>query len=124
MGGRAMAGHSASCPGCGAAVDYWRAHCRRCGHFIGYPNRRAAEAERTKLWEAYGIARDDADRRGVRPLLDKLEALAARSPPVIGMDFKACDDVLRSGKYRNFISGSRAASGTRLPSRTIRTELW
>jgi hypothetical protein len=109
-----MAGHSASCPECGAAVDYWRAHCRRCGDFIGYPNRRAAEAERTKLWERYAVAREDADRRGVRPLLDKLEALAAQSLPVIGMDFKACDDVLRSGKYRTY--HQRVEGGERDPA--------
>lgn len=102
------------CPECGHQIDYWRPHCSRCGHLIGYPNRRTAEAERNQLWDRYKAAREDAERRGIRPLLDKLEDLAGRSLPVIGMDFRACDDILRADKYRNY--HQRVASGERDPA--------
>jgi hypothetical protein len=35
-------------------------------------------------------------------MLAQLEQLAERSQPVINMSFAACDDILRSGKYRNY----------------------
>jgi hypothetical protein len=58
---------------------------------------------------------NDAARRSITPLLAKLEAIAKRSQPVINMDFAACDDILRSGKYRNY--HQRIDSGERAPAK-------
>lgn len=111
-----MAAHSPSCPNCSEPVDYWTVICR-CGHSLGFPNRRAAAAEGDELAKRYNTARQDASTRNVAPLLAKLEALAEGSKPVISMSFQACDDILRSGKYLNYyqmISSSRRMLATRL----------
>src|SRR5205814_687976 len=91
----------AACPDCGKPVSYWRVHCR-CGYFLGYPNRRQAEAERADLMVRYAAAQADAIGRRVNPMLIELERWAENSLPVINMSFAACDDLLRSGKYRNY----------------------
>jgi hypothetical protein len=105
-----MATHSIDCPDCHKPVAYWRVHCR-CGCFLGYPNRRQAEAERADLLRRYDLARSDATARRVLPLQEKLEQLADQSLPVINMSFAACDDILRPGKYRNY--DQRVKSGER-----------
>lgn len=96
-----MPPHSSNCPDCGEAVQYWQVHCR-CGNFVGFPNYRAAAAERDELLKRYDAASRDADARRVAPLLAKLEAPAEQSRPVISMSFAACDDILRADKYRNY----------------------
>ena len=53
-----------NCPDCGEPVDYWAVNCR-CGHFLGWPNRRAAEAERDELAKRYALARNDASQRNI-----------------------------------------------------------
>jgi hypothetical protein len=100
-------------PDCGEPIKYWQVHCR-CGHFLGYPNYRAAAAEREELMRRCEAARDDAETRRVAPLLAKLEALAEQSRPVIAMSFAACDNILRSDKYRNY--DQRTDSGEREPA--------
>jgi len=94
-------------------VEYWQVYCR-CGEFVGFPNYRAAAAENDELEERSRAAREDAATRGLTPLLDKLEALAEKSRPVIVMDFFVCDDILRSGKYRSY--DKRVQSGERNPA--------
>jgi hypothetical protein len=98
-----MPPHSSTCPNpdCGETIKYWQVHCR-CGQFLGFPNYRAAAAEHEELMRRYDAARDDSEARRVAPLLAKLEALAEQSRPVIAMSFAACDDILRSDKYRNY----------------------
>jgi hypothetical protein len=96
-----MPTQTVACPDCGKPVDYWRDRCR-CGCFIGFPNRRQADADRPELMQRYDAARAEARTRGVEPLLGKLEALADQSLPVIAMSFAACDDILRAKKYRNY----------------------
>lgn len=108
-----MPSHSIDCPDCHKAVAYWQVHCR-CGCFLGYPNRRQAEAERGDLLRRYELAKSDATARGVLSLQEKLEQLADGSLPVINMSFAACDDILRSGKYRNY--DQRLESGEREPA--------
>jgi hypothetical protein len=85
-------------------VNYWTVNCR-CGCFLGFPNRRAAEAERDELTKRYEIARQDVSARNVVSLLAKLETLAEQSRPAIASSFEACDDILRSRKlYRKAYS--------------------
>jgi hypothetical protein len=110
-----MAAHSPKCPNpdCGEPVHYWAVHCR-CGHFLGFPNRRAAETERDELDKRYVHVRNDAVRRSIGPLLNKLEALAEQSRPVINMSFAACDDIIRPDKYRTY--DQRVRSGERDPA--------
>jgi hypothetical protein len=108
-----MPTHTVDCPDCGKPVDYWRDRCR-CGCFIGFPNRRQADADRPELMQRYDAARADARARGAEPLLDKLEALADQTLPVIAMSFAACDDILRAKKYRNY--EWRTASGEQDPA--------
>ena len=103
------------CPDCKTPNDYWRAHCRRCGWLLGFPNRRAAEAERPELVARYYTACKNADSHNTLKLLEKAEALAEASRPVIAMSFAACDDLLRPGKYRNY--DQRVGSGEREPAR-------
>jgi hypothetical protein len=101
-------------PECGEVVEYWQVHCR-CGHFLDFPNFRAATAERDALVKRCDAARDDSQMRRVGPaLLAKLESLAEQSRPVIAMSFAACDDILRSDKYRNY--DQRTSSGERFPA--------
>jgi hypothetical protein len=101
------------CPDCKKPADYWRVHCR-CGYFLGFPNRRQAEAERPQLEARYEGARQDAGSRGVGHLLTMLESLSDQCLPVINMSFAACDDILRPGKYRNY--DQRIDSGERDPA--------
>jgi hypothetical protein len=101
-------------PKCGEPVDYWAVHCRRCEWFVGFPNYRAAEAERDDLQKRYENARADANNRKIARLLDKLESLAERSRPVINMSFATCDDILRARKYRNY--DQRVSSSEREPA--------
>ena len=108
-----MAPHSLDCPDCGKPIDYWRAQCR-CGCFIGFPNWRAAQKERGELAARYAAAKQDATSRNVLSLVTKLETLAGQARPVIAMTFGACDDILRSGKYRNY--DQRVGSGERDPA--------
>jgi hypothetical protein len=100
-------------PRCGEAIKYWQVNCR-CGEFLGFPNYRAAAAEHDELLTRYKAARKDAQARQVALLLAKLEALAEESRPVIAMSFAACDDILRSDKYRNY--DQRNKSGEREPA--------
>jgi hypothetical protein len=79
-----------------------------------FPNHRAAAIERDELSKRYEAARNDPETRKVAPLLAKLESLAERSRPVIAMSFAACDDILRSDKYRNY--DQRTGSGEREPA--------
>jgi hypothetical protein len=109
-----MPGHSKNCPNCGDAVEYWQVNCR-CGDFVGFPNYRAAAADYDELEKRERAARADATTRGLLPLLAKLEGLAEGSRPVIVMDFVVCDDILRSGKYRNY--DKRVESGERNPAK-------
>jgi hypothetical protein len=108
-----MASHSLDCPDCGKPIDYWRVQCR-CGRFIGFPNWRAAQEERGELAARYDAAKRDASDRNILPLLTKLEALAEQARPVIAMSFAACDDILRSRKYRNY--DQRVGGGERDPA--------
>jgi hypothetical protein len=105
------------CPDCGRAIRYWEANCGRCGHFLGFPNRRAAVAEHDHLLKRATAARDEARLRGLAPLLAKLETLAEQSRPVIAMAFEVCDDILRSKKYRNY--DRRVDSGEREPAKEL-----
>jgi hypothetical protein len=107
--------HPSNCPNpeCGKPIKYWEVHCR-CGQLLGYPNYRAAAAEREDLMRRYEAARHDAEARRVAPLLAKVEALAEQSRPVIAMPFAVCDDILRSDKYRNY--DQRMDSGEREPA--------
>ena len=111
-----MPPHSSDCPNkleCSAAAQYWQVHCR-CGEFLGFPNYRAATAEREELVKRDKAARDDCESRGVAPSLTKVDALAEQSRPVIAMSFATCDDILRSNKYRNY--DLRTATGERNPA--------
>jgi hypothetical protein len=108
-----MPTHPIKCPDCGDSAGYWQVQCR-CGHFLGFPNRREADGERAELEKRHSAALTDSQRRGLEPLLAKLEALADQSWPVIAMSFAACDDIMRSGKYRNY--DQRIASGERDPA--------
>lgn len=111
-----MPSTSTNCPDCKKPVDYWLVHCR-CGHFLGFPNRRQAESERAELNARYAVAQADAASRGAQPLLIALEQLADRSLPVINMSFAVCDDILRPGKYRNY--DQRIDSGERDPASAL-----
>lgn len=64
--------------------------------------------------QRYDASRNDATKRGVQGLLDKLERVADQSLPVVCMSFAACDDILRPGKYRNY--EERVESGERDPA--------
>ena len=108
-----MPTHSSNCPDCGQVVEYWRVQCR-CGYFVGFPNYRDVAAERAELTTRHTAAQDDCKKRGVAPLLTKLEDLAEQSRPVIAMFFSACDEILRADKYRNY--HQRIDSGERDPS--------
>lgn len=110
---RAVAALSINCSECGEPFDYWEVNCR-CGKFLGFPNHRAAEAQRDELVKRYDFARNDTNQRNIGHLLAKIEALAEQSRPVIAMSFAACDDILRSGKYRNY--HQRIQSGERVPA--------
>jgi hypothetical protein len=50
-------------------------------------------------------------------MLIELERLAEQSLPVINMSFAACDDMLRSGKYRNY--DQRVESAEREPATAV-----
>ena len=89
------------CPTCGSLIDPSDVMCRN-SHFVGYPNHRAALAERDALVERYQTARSDCEARGVGTLLDRLEKIAEESRPLIAMSFEACDSVFRSKKYLNY----------------------
>ena len=104
------------CPACDEPIRESDVYCR-CGHFLGFPNYRAAASERDELTRRYDVATADASRRGVASLLGKLEALVEGSRPVIAMPFQVCDDLLRYGKYRNY--HQRIASGEREPAEGI-----
>lgn len=109
-----MPPHFSDCPNkCSEAAQYWQVHCR-CGDFLGFPDYRAATAEREELVKRYEAARDASKKRGLSSSLAKLDALVEQSRPVIAMSFAACDDMLRSDKYRNY--ESRTASGERDPA--------
>lgn len=108
-----MSAPSGNCPDCGIAFEYWQAHCRN-GHLVGFPNYRAAEAERVELSARFQAAGDNARNRGLASLLAKLDTLAQSSQPVIVMSFAACDNILRSDKYRNY--DKRLESGERNPA--------
>jgi hypothetical protein len=102
-----------ACSDCGERVDYWQSHCR-CGAFVGFPNRRAAEAERVDLFGRENAARATAARSGGDVLISELEALAEGARPVINMRTAVCDDLMRSGKYRTY--HQRVASHDRDPA--------
>jgi hypothetical protein len=108
-----MTAHLTSCPDCQDPIEYWQVYCR-CGHFLGFPNYRAAAAEHDELVRRSNAAHATSTRRGTAPLLGKVEALAEQSLPVIAMPFAACDDILRPGKYRNY--DQRISSGERTPA--------
>jgi hypothetical protein len=50
-------------------------------------------------------------------MMAELEQLAGRSLPVINMPFAVCDDMLRSGKYRNY--DQRVDNGDREPAGAV-----
>jgi hypothetical protein len=89
------------CPDCHEPIPYFASHCR-CGTFIGFPNRRAAEAEHAELAQRSADAITDATRRGASALLAELNRQVEQSLPVIAMYFEACDDILRDRKYLNY----------------------
>jgi hypothetical protein len=111
-----MPTHPIECPDCHKPVGYWQVNCR-CGCFLGFPNRRQAEAERADLSRRYDSANNDAAARRVLPLQEKLQLLADQSLPVINMPFAVCDDILRPGKYRNY--DQRMESGERHPASAV-----
>lgn len=96
-----MQAKNENCPECGSAVAYWQVNCR-CGRFLSFPNFRAALAERSALSARYGKAIEESGARGTAKQIQRLEEIAEQSNPVITMPFPACDDILRSGKYRNY----------------------
>jgi hypothetical protein len=106
-------------PHCGVVVEDWQAYCRN-GDLVGFPNYRAADAERPELEKRARAAREDAQKRGITSLLAKLEALAERSRPLIAMGFSICDDILRSDKYGTTINDLKVTSATRQKQRIIR----
>jgi hypothetical protein len=90
------------CQDCGNDVEYWRPHCQ-CGRFVGYPNQRMAERERSELERRHHAALVDADARAVpNALLNELTQLANSCLPVIDMPIAVCDNLLRGAKYRNY----------------------
>ena len=103
-----------SCSKCLFASDYSAVRCR-CGEFLGYPNFRAAEAERPELEARYQAARADAGSRGVESLLDQLETLADAALPVIAVPLDVCDLLLRGAKYETY--SQRVARKDRPPPR-------
>lgn len=88
-------------PDCRFENEYSVANCR-CGRFLGFPNRRAAEEQATELDSRYAAAIVDATARGLDTLVGELERLLDRSVPVICMSIEAADDVTRARKYRNY----------------------
>ena len=105
-----------ACPTCRCPIDSSDVLCRN-SHFVGYPNHRAALAERDALMERYRQARNDCAMRNVDTLLDSLEAVAERSQPVIAMSFEACDGVFRSKKYLNY--SQSVGANLRGPARPV-----
>lgn len=103
-----------NCSRCGNPIQYWVFNCPVCRSFVGFPNVRAAEGEFEELENRYVVARNDAQARGVLPLLERLEAIANGSRPAIAMLFEALDNVLRSRKYLNY--DKRRESGDREPA--------
>ena len=89
------------CPVCHIESDYSAAYCR-CGQFLGFPNRRDAENQKTDLDDRYTAAMTRAASRGVDTLLRDVERLAYASTPVICMSIEAADNITRDGKYRNY----------------------
>ena len=105
-----------NCPICRVSIDPSDVLCRN-SHFVGYPNHRAALAERDALLERYRTAKNDCATRNVSTLLDRLEVIAVRSKPVIAMSFEACDGVFRSRKYLNY--SQSVGANLRGPARPV-----
>jgi hypothetical protein len=103
-GNMGVAGEKVTCSKCPFENDYSAVWCR-CGEFLGFPNFRAAIAERPELTARYQAARTDAKTRGIERLLDQLEALADAALPVIAMTVDVCDLLLRGAKYESYSQG-------------------
>lgn len=89
-------------PDCKAENDGHLAHCYRCAHFIGFPNRRDAEDEQSDLADRYSNAVNICANRSLNDERSILEGLAEDSRPVISMSYEVCDTILRSEKYKSY----------------------
>lgn len=87
---------------CGEAIQYYEAHCSKCGTFHSFPNVRAAMAERAELDQRYSSAVSAMSSKGTSSLLPLIEILVSKARAVVAMDVTAADNVTRSGKYRNY----------------------
>lgn len=96
-----MGSEKVTCGYCYFKNDYSDSYCR-CGRFLGFPNCRDAEKQKSDLDDRYAKAVDRASLRGIDTLLRELEELALRSTPVICMSIDVADNILRSGKYKNY----------------------
>jgi hypothetical protein len=91
-----------NCGNCGKPIDFHRTTCLACGHFLGYPNVRKAEAMQADLDRNCTAAVADADARGVRPLLDGLATLLASSSAVVAMPVNVLRAMTLGAAYRSY----------------------
>jgi len=76
-----------TCPNanCREQVDDWLTHCRECGQFIGYPNKRRAQGMRPALEVHFKAARDDAVARGAQRQVEALTACLTNAVATINV---------------------------------------
>lgn len=90
------------CANCGHPIEFDRTTCRLCSEPVGYPNVRKAEAMRADLDHNFANAVADAERRGVKPLVDKLEALLSLSVATINLHPNVLLSMTLGTDYRSY----------------------
>lgn len=83
-------------------MDFHRTNCPSCDLFIGYPNVRKAEAMQPDLARHYADVVADAERRGVKSKLDKLEAFLAGSVATINVRPSSLLNMTLGTAYRSY----------------------
>ena len=96
-----MAFAAIKCPRCKAEVQFHETNCQ-CGRFVGYPNVRRAEEMQADLERNYQAALADADHRGARSGVDKLEAALDGSVATINVDAKLLFNLSAGQNYISY----------------------
>lgn len=103
----------ADCPFCTRrAVHGFEDRCRSCGRFVGFPNVRRAELERSQLSARYSLALNVATAHGCDPERRRLEEIAkstvvVKSEPICWTSATLRREDTVFANYHQLIHGSR-----------------
>jgi hypothetical protein len=106
-----------NCTNCGANVPAHVERCLVCGHDVGFPNVRAAEAadERAALEARVAAAKTTAAARGTTAVLERFGSAVKESHAVLARPLGDLDALVKSKNALYISYHSQVRAGARIP---------